>query len=74
MYRVAFINQGHILACDTPQNLKSPLASGFGSAYCLSGSSFFDDLEEIEGSSFLVINIAWWSPMGLRGNRLYSRI
>lgn len=51
--RVAFINQGHILACDTPQNLKSPFSQRVLEVRTsCQDPRFFDDLEEIEGSSF----------------------
>jgi ABC-2 type transport system ATP-binding protein len=51
--RVAFINQGRILACDTPHNLKSPFSQRVLEVRTpCQDPRLFDDLEEVEDASF----------------------
>ncbi|HOB11567.1 MAG TPA: ABC transporter ATP-binding protein [Syntrophomonadaceae bacterium] len=51
--RVAFINQGHILACDTPQNLKKPFSQRVLEVRTpCQDPRLFDNLEEVEDASF----------------------
>ncbi|NLM88305.1 MAG: ABC transporter ATP-binding protein [Syntrophomonadaceae bacterium] len=51
--RVAFINQGRILACDTPHNLKAPFSQRVLEVRTpCQDPRLFDDLEEVEDASF----------------------
>jgi len=51
--RVAFINQGSVLACDTPQNLKAPFSQRVLEVRTSSQDPrLFDKLEAVEDASF----------------------
>lgn len=51
--RVAFINQGHILACDTPQNLKEPFSQRILEVRTsCQDPRLFENIEEVEDASF----------------------
>ncbi len=51
--RVAFINQGRILACDTPHNLKAPFSQRVLEVRTpCQDPRLFDNLEEVEDASF----------------------
>ena len=68
--RVAFINQGQILACDTPQNLKSPFSQRVLEVRtACQDPRFFDDLAEIEGSSFFGYKYRLVVSDGFRGRQ-----
>ncbi|HOQ08529.1 MAG TPA: ABC transporter ATP-binding protein [Syntrophomonadaceae bacterium] len=68
--RVAFINQGHILACDTPQNLKAPFSQRVLEVRIPSQDPrLFDNLEEVEDASFFGYKYRLVVRDGTRGQK-----
>lgn len=68
--RVAFINQGRILACDTPHNLKAPFSQRVLEIRTpCQDPRLFDDMGEVEDASFFGYKYRLVVSDGPRGRR-----